>query len=60
MRAMGLFLISIWLNATAYAVQDVEIWTYDTLPPLAFKNEQGELTGVYVEIVKAAVARMPD
>lgn len=49
-----------WWIPRAFAVQNVEIWTYDTLPPLAYQNEEGELTGVYIEIVRAAVARMPD
>ena len=59
-RALGVLVLLMAVNKAAYAVQNVEIWTYDTLPPLAYTNEQGELTGVYVEIVKAAVSRMPD
>jgi polar amino acid transport system substrate-binding protein len=41
-------------------IQPVEIFTYDTLPPYAYRDEQGQLTGLYVEIVTAAVARMPE
>jgi len=29
------------------------------LPPYIYLDEQGELTGIYVEIVKRAVSRMP-
>jgi len=42
------------------AVQNVRISTYDVLPPFAFKDAQGNLTGVYIEIVKSAVSKMPD
>ncbi len=43
-----------------HAAQPVEVYTYDTLPPYAYRDEQGQLTGLYVEIVTAAAARMPD
>jgi len=46
--------------SSAFSIQLVEIYTYDVLPPYAYKNDQGELTGVYVEIVKTAVSRMPE
>ena len=42
------------------AQQKIEVYTYDVLPPFAYRNDQGELTGVYVEIVKEAVSKMPD
>lgn len=45
--------------SVAYAAQKVEIYTYDTLPPFAFRDEKGNLTGVYIEIVKKAVSQMP-
>ncbi len=48
-----------WVSL-ASAVQEVEIYTYDVLPPYAYRNEKQELTGLYVEIVKTAVSRMPD
>ena len=41
------------------AVQKVEIATYDILPPFAFRKS-GKLTGVYIEIVKEAISKMPD
>ena len=43
----------------AYPAQPIEIYTYDVLPPYAYRDEQGQLTGVYIEIVKTAVSRMP-
>lgn len=48
------------LHSVAISAQKVEIYTYDVLPPLAFRDNQGELTGVYIEIVKTAISRMPD
>ncbi len=42
------------------AAQEVEIHTYDVLPPYAFRDDQGQLTGVYIEIVTTAISRMPD
>ena len=60
MRAIMFGIIAcLWVNGVAHCSQNVEIWTYDTLPPLAFTNRHGELTGVYIEIVKLAVSRMP-
>ena len=47
------------LNPLAFSEQRVDIYTYDVLPPYAYRNDQGELTGVYIEIVKVAIARMP-
>ena len=54
-NAFLLFLFSL----QAFAVQKVQIATYDILPPFAFRKS-GNLTGVYIEIVKEAVAKMPD
>ena len=42
------------------AQQEVEIYTYDTLPPYAYQDEDGQLTGLYIELVRTIVARMPD
>ncbi len=47
-------------NSVVFSAQEVEIYTYDVLPPFAFRDKQGELTGVYIETVKKAAARMPD
>lgn len=47
-----------WVSI-ATAVQELEIYTYDVLPPYAYRNDKQELTGLYIEVVKAAVARMP-
>jgi polar amino acid transport system substrate-binding protein len=55
-----LFLICFIAMSSAWSVQTVEIDTYDVLPPYAFRNEKGELTGVYIDIVRTAVSRMPD
>lgn len=52
--------IYLTLHSVAIAAQKVEIFTYDVLPPLAFRDNQGELTGVYIEIVKTAISKMPD
>ncbi|WP_019028002.1 substrate-binding periplasmic protein [Colwellia piezophila] len=48
------------LNTAAFPAQEVIISTYDSLPPFAFQDAQGKLTGVYIEIVKIAVSRMPN
>ena len=48
-----------WLSLAA-AAQEVEIYTYDVLPPYAYRNDKNELTGLYIELVRAAVSRMPD
>jgi len=53
-------LIYIFLSTTILLAHNIKIHTYDVLPPLAFKNDKGELTGVYIEIVKKAISRMPD
>jgi len=53
-------LIYIFSFSIASSAEKVEVYTYDVLPPLAFKDSQGKLTGVYVEIIKTAVSRMPD
>jgi polar amino acid transport system substrate-binding protein len=53
-------IINFIISTPTFASQKVDIYTYDVLPPLAFKNAKGELTGVYIEIVKKAIANMPD
>lgn len=58
--AIFITIVCFMLSPAVYSAQNVEIWTYDTLPPLAYRDEQGMPTGVYIEIVKQAVARMPD
>jgi polar amino acid transport system substrate-binding protein len=50
----------LFLNSSSFAKKTVTIMTYDVLPPFAFKNENKELTGIYIEIVKKALSRMPD
>lgn len=45
---------------TVSGPQKVTILTYDVLPPYAYRNEKGELTGIYIEIAKTAFSRMPD
>ena len=47
-------------NSFVLSAQEVKVSTYDVLPPFAFRDAQGKLTGVYIEIVKNAVLRMPD
>lgn len=55
-----LLLASIFSCSLAFSAQHVVIYTYDVQPPFAFKDKQGNLTGVYIEIVKKAVSRMTD
>jgi len=55
-----LFIVYLLTSSSTFSSQKVDIYTYDVLPPLAFKNTKGELTGVYIEIVKKAIANMPD
>jgi len=47
-------------NSVVLSAQEVNISTYEVLPPFAFRDVEGKLTGVYIEIVKRAVSRMPD
>jgi polar amino acid transport system substrate-binding protein len=47
-------------NSFVLSAQEVTVSTYDVLPPFAFKDSQGKLTGVYIEVVKKAVSRMPN
>jgi len=55
-----IMIASFVLSSTILLGHNITIHTYDVLPPLAFKNEKGVLTGVYIEIVKKAISRMPD
>lgn len=48
------------LDKTEAKPQKVIVLTYDVLPPFAFRDDNGDLTGIYVEIVKTAFSRMPD
>lgn len=47
-------------SSPVFPVQPVEIYTYDILPPFAFRDDSGKLTGIYIEMVRRAVERMPD
>lgn len=49
----------IWTSLVS-AQQEVEIYTYDSLPPYAYRDEKGQLTGLYIELVRTIVSRMPD
>lgn len=60
MKKLLLSLIFALFSSSAFSVQKVEIYTYDVLPPFAFRDESGKLTGIYVEMVRRAVERMPD
>ncbi|MBL4638705.1 MAG: transporter substrate-binding domain-containing protein [Proteobacteria bacterium] len=59
-KVIFLLLIYLTSNSVVFSAQEVKIATYDVLPPLAFRDAQGKLTGFYIEIVKRAVSRMPD
>lgn len=55
------FIFTLCLTAgSVQAKQIVTIATYDTLPPFAFRDDYGNLTGVYIEIVKQAISNMED
>jgi len=61
MKIIVSFLITYLISSSAvFSAQEVKISTYDILPPYAFRDTNGELTGVYIEIVKKAISRMPD
>lgn len=61
MKAVHLLFLGCCLWAfNAWPAQPVEIYTYDELPPYAYRDGKGELTGVYIDIVKTAISRMPD
>lgn len=45
---------------TTWAAQKVEIYTYGSLPPFAYRDDQNNLTGVYIEIVKAIDKKIPE
>jgi len=61
MKIIVSFLITYLISSSAvFSAQGVKISTYDILPPYAFRDTNGELTGVYIEIVKKAISRMPD
>ncbi len=61
MKKVALFLLTYFiLNTFALTAHEVKISTYDVLAPFAFRDAQGKLSGVYIEIVKKAVSRMPD
>ncbi len=48
------------LNSAVFSAQEVEVYTLENFPPFAFRDEQGILTGIYIEIVKKAVSGMSD
>lgn len=54
------FVFYFCLNSLVLSAQQVQISTHDELPPFVFTNTQGELTGIYIEIVKRAFSNMPD
>lgn len=60
MKYLILIALCAFTQLSAQAQQTVEVYTYNQLPPYAYHNKQGELTGVYIDIVQTAVSRMPD
>ncbi|MCP3873438.1 MAG: amino acid ABC transporter substrate-binding protein [Desulfobacteraceae bacterium] len=55
------FIGLIALTSTAFCVQDVTILVDDgDWIPYSYKDKNGNITGVYPEIVKVAISRMPD
>lgn len=59
-KIIALILTYFISTSVVFSAQEVNISTYDVLPPFAFRDAQGKLTGVYIETVKKAVSRMPD
>jgi len=58
---MFAFICLITLASTAFSVQEVTILVQDTqFPPLKLTDKDGKVTGIYPEIVKKAISRMPD
>ena len=55
------FLISLFICTTnlIFAVQEITIVTHNVLPPYCFSDSNGELTGIYIEIVKKAISMIP-
>ncbi len=59
-KVLFFILIYFILSSVVFAVQEVTIATHDKLHPFTMRSADGKLTGVYIEIVKKAVSRMPD
>ncbi|MCW8091237.1 transporter substrate-binding domain-containing protein [Alteromonas ponticola] len=57
---MVVAILSVCACSAFATAQRIEIYTYDTLPPFAYTDEDGRLTGLYVELVKKVVQRMPN
>lgn len=53
-KKQALILISsiLLLSSSVQAIQKVDIYTYDSLPPFSFRDENNNLTGIYIEAVK--------
>ena len=61
MKKIIFILITYFISSSVvFSAQEVNICTYDILPPFAFSDAKGELTGVYIEIVKKAISKIPD
>ncbi len=60
-KVFALFFVCFFISTVfAFAVQNVVIATYDILPPFAFADGGGKLTGIYIEMTRKAIDRMPD
>jgi len=58
---MYVFICLITLTSTAFSVQEVTILVDDgDWIPYSYKNKDGNVTGIYPEIVKRAISRMPE
>ncbi len=58
---MIVFICLISLTSTAFSVQEVTIVVEDGyFAPFKFNDKDGKVTGIYPEIVKQAVSRMPE
>jgi len=61
MNKVLFFILTYLISITAvFSAQEVQISTFEKFPPFVYRNSQGELTGIYIEIVKLALSRMPD
>lgn len=57
---IGSILVLFLFSFSVQAVQKVEIYTLDSLPPFIFRDQNNKLTGIYIEAVKKIAEKMPD
>ncbi|MDX1451078.1 MAG: hypothetical protein R3183_00870 [Oleiphilaceae bacterium] len=60
MKTISALILLFVLATPSQGLQNVDIYTYDILPPYAYRDDNGRLTGIYIEMVRRAIERMPD